>query len=316
MMYIFLAVLFFILMLGYFRVADRFNIIDKPNSRSSHTAITIRGGGIIVLFAGVVLAILHFEETWLAVAGLLMIGVISFLDDIMTLSNKIRLIVHVVAVTCMMQYLSVFNSFHLLAIVGFYILAIGIINAYNFMDGINGITGLYSLVTLGTLQYLNYEVGEFVVPDMIWLPIMASGVFLFFNFRLKAKCFAGDVGSVSIAFWVILLIFAIMFKTNEPKYILLLSVYGVDAILTIVHRLILKQNIFEAHRFHLYQLLVNERGLPHLVVASIYGLLQTVINVFIVSSDFNFGTTFLIVCLPLVIVYVTLKPRLLTKKIA
>lgn len=311
MMYIFLTVLFFLLMLGYFRVADRYNIIDKPNSRSSHTRITIRGGGIIILFAAIMLAAWHFSETWLAVMGILMIGVISFLDDILTLSNKIRLIVHVLAVSCMLQYLSVFSIFSILPVIGFYILVIGIINAYNFMDGINGITGLYSLVTLATLQYLNYAVGEFVVPDMIWLPMLACGVFLFFNFRLKAKCFAGDVGSVSIAFWVMLLILAVILKTNEPKYILLLSVYGVDAILTIIHRLILKQNIFEAHRLHLYQLLVNERGIPHLVVASIYGVLQSLINVFVVMSNLSFGVSFLAVCLPLVIVYVTLKPRLL-----
>src|SRR5205823_1126030 len=133
----------------------------------------------------------------------------------------------------------------------------GIINMYNFMDGINGITGAYTLVVLGGLQYVNLNIQPFIKADLIWLPMLASLVFLFFNFRKRAKCFAGDVGSVAVAFWIVFLLFKLIMVSNNWIYILFLSVYGVDAVLTIMHRLMLKQNIFQAHRLHFYQILAN-----------------------------------------------------------
>ncbi len=206
MIYLLIVAVFFIAMLAYFRVADRFSIIDKPNERSSHSRITIRGGGIVFLVAAITALIIHPAAFWLPVLGILVIGTISFLDDVYTLSNRIRIVFHITAVTLMFLYLGVFTAFPWYAVLCFYVLVIGIINAYNFMDGINGITGVYSLVVLGGLQYVNYYKVSFVNPDMIWLPILACVVFLFFNFRKKAVCFAGDVGSVTIAFWVLTLL--------------------------------------------------------------------------------------------------------------
>ena len=76
-----------------------------------------------------------------------------------------------------------------------FIFCTGVINAYNFMDGINGITGGYSLVVLGALAYINCAVTQFVMPELIYIAIAGCLVFCFFNFRKKAKCFAGDCGS-------------------------------------------------------------------------------------------------------------------------
>jgi UDP-N-acetylmuramyl pentapeptide phosphotransferase/UDP-N-acetylglucosamine-1-phosphate transferase len=150
------------------------------------------------------------------------------------------------------------------------------------MDGINGITGLYSLVVLGGIQYVNYYVIKFIEPDMIWLPMLAAVVFLFFNFRKRAKCFAGDVGSVTIAFWIIFLLLKLIIISGNYLYILFLGVYGVDTVLTIIHRLGLKQNIFDAHRLHFYQILANEQKWPHLLVSTIYALMQLGIIVAVV----------------------------------
>ena len=179
------------------------------------------------------------------------------------------------------------------------------------MDGINGITGLYSLVILGGLQYVNLYQISFTAPDVIWFPMISCVVFLYFNFRKRAKCFAGDVGSVTMAFWIIMLLLQLIIKTNNYAYILFLAVYGVDAVLTIMHRLILKQNIFEAHRLHFYQILANDQKMPHLIVSAIYGALQLLIIALIVLGGMNFYILGLIILIPLILVYLILKPKLM-----
>lgn len=312
MLYVISLLLMLVIMIAYFKVANHYNIIDKPNERSSHTEITIRGGGIIFLFAALGNLILY-PGFWMPILGMLVIGVISFIDDRVTLSNKIRILFHLTAVTLMFLSLDVYNLFPLSICVALYILVIGIINAYNFMDGINGITGLYSLVILGGLQYVNYQVASFIEPDLIWLPILACLVFLFFNFRQKAKCFAGDVGSISIAFWITFLILKLIIQTEQYAYILFLSVYGVDTVLTIIHRLMLKQNIFQAHRLHFYQILANDQKWPHLWVSALYAVLQIIIISSVILFAFNFGGIFLLTTVPLVLLYVFLKKKLMLK---
>lgn len=313
MMYLAFAAAFFILIKLYFRLAAHYNIIDKPNERSSHTSITIRGGGIIFVVAAIVALCLNFSAFGIPAIGIVIIGIISFLDDMYSLPNKVRLLVHIAAVSLMFYYLTVFTGFPVYVVIALYILVIGIINAYNFMDGINGITGLYSLVTLGALQFVNMQRFPFINTDMIWLPMLACAVFLFFNFRKKAACFAGDVGSVTIAFWIITLLLKLIFVTGDWKYLLFLSVYGVDTILTILHRLSMRQNIFKAHRLHFYQIMVNERKVPHLWVAALYALIQGGIDLFIIGNQVNLLMNILIVCGPLVLVYVIVKPALMHK---
>ena len=157
------------------------------------------------------------------------------------------------------------------------IVCTGIINAYNFMDGINGITGGYSLVILAALAYVNKEVVPFVEEDFIYTVICSVLVFCFFNFRKKAKCFAGDVGSVSIAFILLFLIGRLIIETGDFSWIVLLAVYGVDSVLTIVHRLMLHENIGLPHRKHLYQIMANELKIPHVIVSSTYMAVQAII---------------------------------------
>ena len=308
--YLVIAVIFFAAEFLYFRVADHYNIIDHPNERSSHSSVTIRGGGIIFILAAIVMVAIH-PEYWLPMCGIFIIGIISFLDDILTLSSRLRLLFHVIAVTTMFFYLNLFHVEAWYICILLYILVIGIINMYNFMDGINGITGAYSLVVLCGLQYVNLKQTAFVQADMIWLPILACVVFLFFNFRKKAKCFAGDVGSVTIALWIIFLIMQMIGVTHNWSYILFLVVYGVDSVLTITHRLLLKQNIMKAHRMHFYQVLANERKMSHLWISTGYALLQGAI-IFVIISNTGFSTyvMFLITIIPLALIYILVKPKL------
>jgi len=215
--------------------------------------------------------------------GLVVISIVSFIDDIKTLSGKVRILVHLVAVS-LLFYQAEWFAYHWVWVVVGYVLVIGTINAYNFMDGINGITGAYSLSVLLPLYVLNSSYG-FVDASFIIYSIIGVVVFLIFNFRQKAKCFAGDVGSVSMAFIVLFLLTQLIIFTGDYKYILLLAVYGVDSVLTIIHRLFLKENIFSAHRRHLYQYLSNEIKLPHLVVSAIYATIQAIIGIWLINTN-------------------------------
>ena len=269
MYYIIILVLLFVAELFYFRVADKFNIIDKPNERSSHSRITLRGGGIIFYFGALAYFLSnHWEYPWFMLA-LTLITFISFVDDIRSTSQGLRLVFHFTAMALMFYQWGLFSLSWWWIIIAL-IICTGIINAYNFMDGINGITGGYSLVILGALAYINSEITTFVEPALINTVLCSVLVFCFFNFRKKAKCFAGDVGSVSIAFILLFLIGKLIIKTEDFSWIILLSVYGFDSVLTIIHRLMLHENIGLPHRKHMYQLMANELKIPHVGVSLIY----------------------------------------------
>jgi UDP-GlcNAc:undecaprenyl-phosphate GlcNAc-1-phosphate transferase len=279
--YLIVLLILFIIELLYFKLADRYNIIDKPNHRSSHVNITIRGGGIIFPIALLIYPIYGGSVYPWFLVGLAAISFISFIDDTRPLSNKLRIVVHLVAVALLFTELNVFVLPFYWVILAF-VFVIGTINAINFMDGINGITGIYGFVTLASLYYINLT-NEFTNPTFLLVAILSVVVFNFFNFRTKAKCFAGDVGSVSLAFIIVFFISQLILKTQNLAYILLLLIYGLDAFTTIVFRTIRKENILEAHRRHFYQFLANEKKVPHLIVSGIYGVSQLLINIAVLS---------------------------------
>ena len=278
MYYLVILVLLFLAELFYFKLADKCNIIDKPNERSSHTKVTLRGGGIIFYFGALACFLTnHWEYPWFMVA-LTLIEFIRFVDDIRSTSQGLRLVFHFSAMALMFYQWGLFSLSWWWIIVAL-IICTGIINAYNFMDGINGITGGYSLVVLVALAYINAEITAFIEPALINTVLCSVLVFCFFNFRKKAKCFAGDVGSVSIAFILLFLIGKLILTTGDFSWIILLSVYGVDSVLTIIHRLMLHENIGLPHRKHMYQLMANELKMPHVVVSLIYMAVQAIVIV-------------------------------------
>lgn len=273
MVYLIIFILLLAAELLYFRIADKLNIIDKPNQRSSHKQITLRGGGIIFYLA----ALGYFFYSGMSYPfffiGLTLIAGISFADDVHSVPNKIRLVIHFISMLLMFYQLGLFTEFPLWYLLIALIFCTGVINAYNFMDGINGITGGYSLVVLGILYWLNRSLDFIDIEFLRWI-LLADVIFCFFNFRKKAKCFAGDVGSVSMAFIVVFVLGKLILKTGDVTYIVLLAVYGVDSVLTIIHRLMLKENITQPHRKHAYQIMANELKMPHIGVSSFYMFLQ------------------------------------------
>ncbi|WP_333889209.1 UDP-GlcNAc--UDP-phosphate GlcNAc-1-phosphate transferase [Sphingobacterium siyangense] len=315
MTYILVLVILFLLEILYFRIADHFNIIDKPNERSSHTNITLRGGGIIFYLGVLIYFVLSgFQYPWFFI-GLTLMTVVSFMDDIYTLSNRIRLCIHFVSVVLMAIQLELFSMpWYFLLIM--FIVVVGVINAYNFMDGINGITVCYSLAVSTLLIMVNRDL-NFVDNDLLIFTVLSLLVFAFFNFRTRAKCFAGDVGSVAIAFILLFVIGLLIFKTQNFIYILFLVVYGIDTVWTILRRLYLKENIFDAHRSHLYQFLGNEAGYDKLTISFSYGLIQLFIGILVIYlTNFNIAVQWIFAIAIIVILsiaYLLLKRYIINK---
>ncbi len=277
----------------YFRIADKFNIIDKPNNRSSHSKIVLRGGGIIfaigvvlwatiTALASVVPCLSQFVTGDLSsylpfFAGLMLVAGISFVDDIHPLPDSLRLVVQFTAMFLMFWSLDILHWNMWWVVVLALIVCVGATNVYNFMDGINGITGGYSLAVLIPLLLAQPKEG---IASLIVITILAALVFCYFNFRPKnqAKCFAGDVGSISIAFIILFILGNKIVATGDITWLIFLIVYGVDACLTIVHRIMLHENLGQAHRKHAYQLMANELNMSHVVVSLIYLGLQLIIS--------------------------------------
>ena len=265
--------------LVYFRIADKCNIIDKPNQRSSHSSIVLRGGGIIfVLGLWIWAAFFGFHNIWFLIAVTLVAGV-SFIDDIHSLPDSVRLVAQFAAMALMFYQLDMlhWNMWWIILIA--MIVCVGASNIINFMDGVNGITGAYAMASLLPLFLLNKEL-SFADESLIAVVALADIVFCFFNFRPKgkAKCFAGDVGSIGVAYILLFLIGSLILATGDVTYLILLLVYGVDGCLTICHRILLHENLGEAHRKHAYQLMANELRIGHVKVASFYALLQLAVS--------------------------------------
>ena len=151
------------------------------------------------------------------------------------------------------------------------------------MDGINGITGGYSLAMLIPLIVKNEELrvksGQgFVEPSLLVVIGLSLLVFCLFNYRTKAKCFAGDVGSIGIALILTFFVGRLMMVTGDAAWIMLIMIYGVDGLLTIFHRMMLHENLGQAHRKHAYQLMANELKMPHVVVSTIYMVMQLAVS--------------------------------------
>ena len=277
MTYIAIFIVLLALELIYFKVADHYNIIDKPNERSSHKRIVLRGGGIIFTIALWIWSIVYgFQYPWM-LAGVTLAAGVSFIDDIHSLPDSLRLVV---------QFVSMFLVFYEIDLLQWslwwlvplaLIVAVGATNIYNFMDGINGITGGYSLAILIPLILLNWKY-SFVNESLLIVIGLSLLVFCLFNFRKKAKCFAGDVGSIGIALILVFCVGRLMYVTGDVTWIVLYLWYGIDGSMTIFHRIMLHENLGQAHRKHAFQLMSNELKMAHTTVSLIYTIGQLAVS--------------------------------------
>ena len=329
--YSIIAAILVIAELAYFRIADKCDIIDRPNERSSHSSIVLSGGGIIFAISMIVWFLwqiiveslglrvesqFRVEEYLPFILGLVLIAGVSFWDDIHSLPDSVRLVAQFVAMGLMFWSVFGFQDswfmvqdwyWQMAIIIVALIVCVGATNIINFMDGINGITAGYALAVLVPLALLDssfkfqvpggpggqgfnssivqgVQEGQglqgFIEPSYLMVVIIGVLVFSWFNFRPKgkAKCFAGDVGSVGIAYILLFAIGRLIVKTGDVTWLIFLLVYGVDGVLTILHRIMLHENLGQAHRKHAYQIMANELKMGHVTVTLIYMALQLAIS--------------------------------------
>ena len=282
--YVLIAILLMGMQVAYLRLARHFSIVDRPSGRSSHTGLTtIRGGGIL-FFVAELAAFFHsgFAHPYFF-AGLTLVATVSFMDDLRPLPKRYRLAAQFAGMALLL-YETDRVAGEIWVVAGLLIVGVGILNAYNFMDGINGMTAWHSLVCVGTLWFWQRQLQVPIADELLPFAFIALLIFSSVNARRQAVCFAGDVGSVSIAFVILFPLIQLMISTRTYLPVLLLSVYGVDSVLTILHRLYQQQNIFRAHRQHLFQLLVHQLNWPHLRVSALYALTQLIINVLVINA--------------------------------
>ena len=264
--------------LMYFKLAIRYQIIDRPNERSSHNSPTVRGAGIIFPFTILVWFAVEQMTPWF-VLGTMLLAFISFIDDLKTVPSGLRLIMHIVAMALLFYQLSLGLLMPSWIIAILFVISVGILSAFNFMDGINGITGIYALVALATFWFIHNQQLAFTDTNLIVMLGLAVLIFLFFNFRQQAVCFAGDVGSITLAFFLCFFLLQLITTTGNFNWIVLFAVYGIDSVITILFRISRKENIFQPHRTHLFQYLSNEMNWSHQIVSVVYGGVQLLINV-------------------------------------
>ena len=326
--YIIIAVLLVVAELVYFKIADKCNIIDKPNERSSHSTIVLRGGGIIFSLSMIAWAVLMVVQgqnimPYLPfMAGLILIAGVSFIDDVHSLPDSVRLVAQFVAMALMFWSMGIMNWDMWWIVPIALIVCVGTTNIINFMDGINGITAGYALAMLVPLALLDSgfkiqdsSVSGFIEPSYLIVAILGVLVFSIFNFRPKgkAKCFAGDVGSIGIAFIILFAAGRLIIQTGDLTYFILILIYGVDGCLTICHRIMLHENLGEAHRKHAYQLMCNELKIGHVKISLLYMVLQLAVSLgfiyLIPNTPAAHWIYFISMCVVFAIAYVLFKMK-------
>ena len=255
----------------FYRYNNIPNLVDVPNSRSSHASPTLKGGGVVIMFTFIAflmglyyLDILSSKIYLDLVMCSCVIGLVGFMDDIKEVNPRIRLVIHFLTAAIGLYLLNGFKevlflgdtvNLGLLGNVLAMIYIVWFINLYNFMDGIDGIASLQAITVCGAFAFINFWI--FPSFDLWKVSLLFTSCilgFLYWNFP-KAKIFLGDTGSGFIGFFLAL--FSIEASNNQPVllwvFLILMSVFLVDATLTLFYRIYNNEVIFKAHSSHAYQ---------------------------------------------------------------
>ena len=274
------------------KIIQRSKIMDTPNHRSSHTKPTPTAGGLAIVatfFLGMAILFFIADKTMITqkfflgfTFSSLLIAAMSFYDDIKQKSFALRLITQVIAIFVVISFGIVITDINLslsgntaLGLAGYlitFIWILGLTNAYNFMDGLNGMAGGNAVIASFFLGLVSFGQGSNFTYIVCYTMIAGTLGFLIFNFP-KGKLFMGDVGSTFLGFtFATLAIISSLYDTAHTSLLvipLLLFHFIYDTFFTFIRRLIAKENVFQAHRTHLYQLL-NRLGYSHTKVTLIY----------------------------------------------
>lgn len=298
-LYIFTFIVLLLSLQIYFPFARRRNMLAGVNHRSSHTKPVITGAGFIfflsyMIYAGYLLFASEQPFPWCFFAGMTMLSIISFVDDLEEVWFLWRLLVQIAATFLMMlqvlmetQTMNVIPSVTLwIAIFMAWGFSIGLLNMYNFMDGLNGMLGSLVLSSLLPMWLINNYVRTYAVNDFFYFTLIPTLIFMFYNARKQAKCFSGDVGAIAVGFTMTYLLIKLMVETSNFVYLAMYTMIFVEAGLTIVQRLFAGDNIFQPHRIHLFQLLCNEGKRNHVLVSAVYGGIQLLIGLLLFAMNY------------------------------
>ena len=255
----------------YRRLALRWQLFDIPNQRSAHQRPTPRGGGVglfLALVFGVALASFT-QELSLRDAGQLpfavllpgaLLVVVGLLDDIFSLSARLRMLVYTVVCMAVVAWLCWPMPLWALALASFYLL--WLLNLYNFMDGIDGLAAMEALFVCLSAAALGAATGSPQLQILFCLLLAAACAgFLVWNFP-AASLFMGDAGSISLGFLLGFLSLLGEFQSGLPllSWLILLALFCSDATVTLLRRIVTRQAFTEAHSQHLYQRLARRWG--------------------------------------------------------
>lgn len=304
--------------------AEHRQILDIPNKRSSHTGPVPRGGGLAIVFFSLVgfVAAWLINPTWPFWAlstylfGAALIAVVSWLDDLRPLPNRIRFGAHSIGALLAILGFGYWHTIEIplagqlyLGLFGLFVTflwLVGLTNAYNFMDGIDGIAGGQAVVAGFAWALLGWQSSQLLVGILGLLAAATSLGFLGHNWP-PARIFMGDVGSAFLGYTFAIL--PIIAAQNDPRSILigvlLVWPFVFDTTFTLFRRLLRGENVFAAHRSHLYQRLVIA-GFSHLFVTLLYmglALVGTILaflwSMKVNGSDYAISIVLALLCLGL-----------------
>jgi len=288
-----------------FKYGFRFNIIDTPCSRSSHSRDIPKGGGIGILFSFLVLSI-ALDMPFIFWGPSCLISIVGFQGDRKELPVNFRLFIQILCGLCILITYEEINSVHSIVIIAFFLIyIIGTTNIFNFMDGIDGIAGITAVVAFSSLAIYALLSGSEKSYIIICTGIaLSSCAFLFFNFPI-AKVFMGDVGSVLLGFIFSSLV--VIFSDSALDFICMagfLSLFYFDSISTMILRLFRGESLSIPHRQHVYQLLANELGIRHWKVSIVFGVIQAFISLIILVLRSRMVSLIVFFCVLLVTLFI------------
>lgn len=243
------------------RFAARRLPLDHPNARSLHEQPVPRIGGVAILGGCALAAVTGLAPFGLALALALVLGAVSFVDDLHRLSTGVRLVAHLAAAAALCWYM--LSPMHPLELVLIVLGVAWITNLYNFMDGSDGLAGGMSIAGFGAYAIAASLAGDPGTALTAAAIVGASAAFLAFNFP-PARMFLGDVGSIPLGFLAGALGITGWRNDAWPLWfpLLVFAPFIGDATLTLLKRLLRRERVWQAHREHYYQRMVR-MGLGH-----------------------------------------------------
>ncbi len=311
MIYLYVILLLVAAEMLFLLLARRSGFVEvKYREAGADTRKPLKGAGIIFWVAALLYAIFNPSEfAWWFFGGITLVAAVGFWDDARIASTWARLILHLAAASIAFHVTGVFEEITWWNVVVAYVGFIGVLYTFKFMDDAHGMTGLYSLSVLLPLLFINHYTETLTGEDFLAYPILAASVFLVFN--LGKRSVTGDVGSLSVGFWITTALIMLITETGDWIWIGLVMVHGVDTIMTMGHRTFLRKPLLKREKLHFYQVMTNELRLDERLVSIVYTVIQLGISALLIAFYPTMGKMIFWIMLVVLVLAYLVKFRLL-----